>query len=118
MRVLTHQPAHVHVDMSSWRLIILTSPCMMAHSVAEPVQGARARLKAAHDMLEGEGRRERWTKLHARLTARRCRLAASLGTLFALGPRAGVSAITRRVFDSVFLCMVWRLEIPSLQPKS
>lgn len=50
---------------------------------------AAKRLSIAEQMLEVQGRRERWGKLRAQLTGRRCLLAASLANLYSLGPQAG-----------------------------
>ncbi|KAK9809465.1 hypothetical protein WJX73_000217 [Symbiochloris irregularis] len=54
----------------------------------EALQTATKRLGVAERMLQDQGRKERWGKLRAQLTGRRCLLAASLANLFSLGPQA------------------------------
>ena len=41
-------------------------------------------------MLESEGRGKRLKQAHAQITGRRCRMVATLGSIFSIGPLTGV----------------------------
>ena len=56
------------------------------------LQEAAQRLQEAVRLLEVEGRGSRLASLQRQLVARRCRLAAAYGTVYAVGPKTGLSA--------------------------
>ena len=55
------------------------------------VQEAAQRLWEAVRLLEVEGRGSRLASLQRQLVARRCRLAAAYGSVYAVGPKTGLS---------------------------
>ena len=56
------------------------------------LQEAAQRLQEAVRLLEVEGRGSRLASLQRQLVARRCRLAAAYGAVYAVGPKTGLSA--------------------------
>ena len=55
------------------------------------LQAAQGRLSKAEAVLEAEGRGKRLKQAHAQVTGRRCRMVASLGAIFSIGPLTGAA---------------------------
>ena len=67
------------------------------------MQDAHQRLDSADVILKGPEGRMKYRPLHAQLVARRCRMAAMLGTVYAVGPHTGTPRC------SFAACAVWFL---------
>ena len=86
---------------------------------AAMLQEAAQRLQEAVRLLEVEGRGSRLSSLQRQLVARRCRLAAAYGAVYAVGPKTGLPLLCMPIpftQASVLCCLttggMWCSEFP------
>ena len=80
---------HHHLERSASSILLIMpaegltrqSPCM---------QEAAGRVQGAARLLDVEGRGSRLASLQRQLVSRRCRLAASYGAVYSVGPKTGL----------------------------